>query len=81
MKKIIAIAAFAFAFSMNGFAQEAPAAPADQSAPKCIAKCTKAAKCAKAAKCNKAGECPKDCKCEKCECKKGDCAKGEKKAA
>ncbi len=32
MKKILAVAAFAFAFSVNGYAQEA-AAPADSSAP------------------------------------------------
>ena len=31
MKKILAVAAFAFAFSFNGYAQEA--APADSSAP------------------------------------------------
>ena len=59
MKKILAVAAFAFAFSVNGYAQEA-AAPADSSAP--AAQCDKEGKCGK--KCDKPcskGEKPCDC--------------------
>ena len=64
MKKILAVAAFAFAFSVNGYAQEA-AAPADSSAPaaqKCCKKDNKEGKCGK--KCDKPcskGEKPCDC--------------------
>lgn len=67
MKKILAVAAFAFAFSVNGYAQES-AAPADSSAPAAQKCCKKAKKCDK--KCDKEGKCGK--KCDK------PCSKGEK---
>lgn len=67
MKKILAVAAFAFAFSVNGYAQEA-AAPADSSAPAAQKCCKKDKKCDK--KCDKEGKCGK--KCDK------PCSKGEK---
>ena len=73
MKKILAVAAFAFAFSVNGYAQEA-AAPAAQ---KC---CKKDKKCPR--KCAKEGKCPEKCDqpCSKgekpCDCpKKGEAPK------
>lgn len=49
MKKILAVAAFAFAFSVNGYAQEA-AAPADSSAPAAQKCCKKDKKCDKMGK-------------------------------
>ena len=49
MKKILAVAAFAFAFSINGYAQEA--APADSSAPAAQKCCGKDKKCTKDATC------------------------------
>ena len=68
MKKILAVAAFAFAFSVNGYAQEA-AAPAESPAPA-------------AQKCCKEGKCPEKCgqPCSKgekpCDCpKKGEAPK------
>ena len=71
MKKILAVAAFAFAFSVNGYAQEA-AAPQ-----KC---CKKDKKCPR--KCAKEGKCPEKCgqPCSKgekpCDCpKKGEAPK------
>lgn len=67
MKKILAVAAFAFAFSVNGYAQEA-AAPTDSSAPAAQKCCKKDKKCDK--KCDKEGKCGK--KCDK------PCSKGEK---
>lgn len=57
MKKILAVAAFAFAFSVNGYAQEA-AAPADSSAPAAQKCCKKDKKCDK--KCDKEGKCGKN---------------------
>ena len=70
MKKILAVAAFAFAFSVNGYAQE----PAAQ---KC---CKKDKKCPR--KCAKEGKCPEKCgqPCSKgekpCDCpKKGEAPK------
>ena len=61
MKKILAVAAFAFAFSVNGYAQEA-AAPAESPAKegKCPEKCGQP--CSKGEKpcdCPKKGEAPK----------------------
>ena len=44
MKKILAVAAFAFAFSVNGYAQEA-AAPAESPAPAAQKCCKKDKKC------------------------------------
>lgn len=78
MKKILAVAAFAFAFSVNGYAQET-AAPADSSAPAAQKCCKKGKKCAK--KCAKEGKCAKKCD-QPCTCNKGEkscgCDKGEK---
>ena len=68
MKKILAVAAFAFAFSINGYAQEA--APADSSAPAAQKSCGKDKKCTKDATCDKDGKCGQ--KCDK------PCSKGEK---
>ena len=76
MKKILAVATFAFAFSVNGYAQEA-AAPAESPAQKC---CKKDKKCPR--KCAKEGKCPEKCgqPCSKgekpCDCpKKGEAPK------
>ena len=66
MKKILAVAAFAFAFSINGYAQEA--APADSSAAQ--KSCCNDKKCSKDAPCDKDGKCAQ--KCDK------PCSKGEK---
>lgn len=78
MKKILAIAAFAFAFSVNGYAQET-AAPADSSAPVAQKCCKKGKKCSK--KCTKEGKCAEKCG-QSCTCNKGekacDCNKGGK---
>ena len=68
MKKILAVAAFAFAFSINGYAQEA--APADSSAPAAQKSCCNDKKCSKDATCDKDGKCAQ--KCDK------PCSKGEK---
>lgn len=59
MKKILAVAAFAFAFSVNGYAQEA-AAPAESPAPAAQKCCKKDKKCPK--KCAKEGKCPEKCR-------------------
>lgn len=67
MKKILAVAAFAFAFSVNGYAQEA-AAPADSPAPAAQKCCKKDKKCPR--KCAKEGKCPEKCG--------QPCSKGEK---
>ena len=79
MKKILAVAAFAFAFSVNGYAQEA-AAPAESPAPAAQKCCKKDKKCPK--KCAKEGKCPEKCgqPCSKgekpCDCpKKGEAPK------
>ena len=58
MKKILAVAAFAFAFSVNGYAQEA-AAPAESPAPAAQKCCKKDKKCPR--KCAKEGKCPEKC--------------------
>lgn len=57
MKKILAVAAFAFAFSVNGYAQEA-AAPAESPAPAAQKCCKKDKKCPR--KCAKEGKCPEN---------------------
>ncbi len=79
MKKILAVAAFAFAFSVNGYAQEA-AAPEESPAPAAQKCCKKDKKCPK--KCAKEGKCPEKCgqPCSKgekpCDCpKKGEAPK------
>lgn len=79
MKKILAVATFAFAFSVNGYAQEA-AAPAESPAPVAQKCCKKDKKCPR--KCAKEGKCPEKCgqPCSKgekpCDCpKKGEAPK------
>lgn len=67
MKKILAVAAFAFAFSVNGYAQEA-AAPAESPSPAAQKCCKKDKKCPR--KCAKEGKCPEKCG--------QPCSKGEK---
>lgn len=69
MKKFIAVAALAFAFGINGYAQES-AAPAKSDAPAAEKSCKKDKKCHKDGKCAK--KCDKDCsKGEKdCDCSK-----------
>lgn len=73
MKKFLAVAAFAFALSLNGYSQQA-AAPADSAAPAAQKCCQKAQKCTQAAqaaqKCGEAGKCGKACD--------QPCSKGEK---
>lgn len=75
MKQILAIAAFAFAFSMNGFAQEAQEASADQAAPKCEKKCADC-KCDKSCSSKKGKKC-----CKKDAAQKDEAPKAEEKAA
>ena len=67
MKKILTMAVFAFAFSVNGYAQETDS-PAESPAPVAQKCCKKDKKCSK--KCAKEGKCSK--KCDK------PCSKGEK---
>lgn len=78
-EKILAVVAFAFAFSVNGYAQEA-AAPAESPAPAAQKCCKKDKKCPR--KCAKEGKCPEKCgqPCSKgekpCDCpKKGEAPK------